>query len=272
MTLGVGMINMTMTPRDPVVYMTQIYHDWGPIKTDENGDATLPVMDVHEANPYIVVIYDHSVTNGLGLVSAAPLYVVNYTSNIGLSYADKNMATKQVLNPGDNLMVNVTMPNATNQKYLFAAFAVPASDYKGVMDVNSTGMISDMNLTIDAFTVNITGNYNDTIRNASTNVTWAKQYIDKNFNNTNMSAVVGTSVGKTLEMPVVINDDAMPGKYILITAVINTENFKVISLEQTSFNVQAPAEFPWCIILVLVILLLVIVVMIVYWYYRRKQV
>jgi methanogen extracellular protein (TIGR04279 family) len=271
MTLGVGMINMTMTPRDPVVYMTQIYHDWGPIKTDENGDATLPVMDVHEANPYIVVVYDHSVSNGLGLVSAIPLYVVNYTSTIGLSYTDKNMAPKQVLNPGDNLMVNVTMPNATNQKYLFAAFAVPASDYKGVMDVNSTGMISDMNLTIDALTIHFKGNYNETIKNASRNLTYAQELVS-GWSGSNLSASVGTSVGKSMEMPLKIKENGMTGQYILVTAAVEPESMTVVSFGQTTFNVVAPEQsicIPWYLILLIIIILILVIVA--YWYYRRKK-
>jgi methanogen extracellular protein (TIGR04279 family) len=270
MTLGVGIINMTMTPYDPVVYMNVIYHDYGPIKTDANGDATLPVMEINKSDPYIVVIYDRSIQNGLGLVSAAPLYVVNYTSNIGMTYADKNMNPKQVLNPGDNLMVNITMPNATNQKYLFATFAVPVSDYNGKMDVNSTGMIHEMNLTIDALSIHFKGNYNDTIKNASRNLSYAQELVSS-WNNSNLSASVGTSVGKSMELPVKIKDNAMTGQYMLITAAVDPESLTIVSFGQTTFNVTAPEAFciPWYLILLIVILFILIIIA--YWYYRRNK-
>jgi methanogen extracellular protein (TIGR04279 family) len=272
MTLGVGMINMTMTPRDPVAYREYIFHDYGIIKTDANGDATLPTMEITNPDLYLVVIFDRNVSNGLGLVAVAPLYVVNYTSNVGLSFVDKNMATKHELNPGDNLMVNVTMPNATEQKYLFAAFAMPASDYKGKIDVNSTGMISDMNLTIDAFTIHFYGNYNDTIKNATTNLTWAQQLI-AGWSGSNLSAAVGSNTaGKSLEMPVKIKDDAMTGQYILVTAAIHPATMKVVTLSQTTFNVVAPQPpicIPWYLILLIFLLILAAIVL--YWYYQRRQ-
>jgi methanogen extracellular protein (TIGR04279 family) len=272
MTLGVGMINMTMTPRDPVAYREYIFHDYGNIKTDANGDATLPAMEIINPDFYMVVVFDRSVPHGLGLVSVAPLYVVNYTSDIGMSYADSNMAAKQALNPGDNLMVKVTMPNAQEKEYLYAAFAVPESDYNGKIDVNSTGMISDMNLTVDAFTAHFSGNYNDTIKNASTNASWAKQYVDKNFRNTNMSVAVGSSVGKSLEMPVKINNSAMTGKYMLITAVVDPATLKVVSVGQTTFDVVAPQVemcASWWLILLLVIIILLVVA--IYWLFIRKK-
>jgi hypothetical protein len=271
MTLGVGMINMTMTPKDPVAYREYIFHDFGTIKTDANGDAALPAMEIINPDLYLVVVFDRNVSNGLGLVSVAPLYVVNYTTNIGVSYTDKNMAPKQALNPGDNLMVNVTMPTAKDQKYLFATFAMPASDYKGKIDINSTGMISDMNLTVDAFTIHFVGNYNDTIKNASRNLTFAQELVS-GWSGSNLSASVGQSVGKGLEMPVKIKDDGMTGQYILLTAVVEPETMKIVSLGQTTFNVVAqepPICIPWY--LILLILILLILAVIVYWYYKRKK-
>jgi methanogen extracellular protein (TIGR04279 family) len=210
------------------------------------------------------------VPNGLGLVSVAPLYVVNYTSTVGLTYADKNMAAKQELNPGDNLMVNVSMPTAKGQKYLFAAFAMPVSDYNGKIDINSTGMISDMNLTVDAFTIHFNGNYNDTLRDVSRNMTYAQDLVSS-WKGSNLSASVGSSVGKSLEMPVKIKDDGMTGQYVLITAVIDPESMKFVSVSQTTFNVVSPSGIciPWY--LIVLILLILVLIVVAYWYYSRKK-
>jgi methanogen extracellular protein (TIGR04279 family) len=181
------------------------------------------------------------------------------------------MAPKQELNPGDNLMVNVAMPNASDRKYLFSAFAMPVSDYNGSIDVNSSGIVSDMNLTIDAFTIHFYGNYNDTLKNMSHNLTYAQELVSS-WSGSNLSASVGNSIGKSLEMPVKIKDDGMTGQYVLITAVIEPESMKFVSISQTTFNVvpvQPPVCFPWYLILLL--LLLILIIALAYWYYRRKQ-
>jgi methanogen extracellular protein (TIGR04279 family) len=187
-----------------------------------------------------------------------------------MSYVDKNMNSKQVLNPGDNLMVNITMPNATNQKYLLAAFAVPVSDYNGKMDVNSTGMIHEMNLTIDALTIHFNGSYNDTIKNASRNLSYAQELVS-GWKDSNLSASVGNSVGKSMELPLKIKDTGMTGQYMLITAVVDPESLNVVSFGQTTFNVTAPEAFciPWYLILLIIVLLILIIIA--YWYYRRNK-
>jgi hypothetical protein len=88
-----------------------------------------------------------------------------------------------------------------------------------------------------------------------------------------MSVAVGSGAGKSLEMPVKINNNAMTGKYILVTAVVNPENFKVVSLGQTTFNVvaapQAEMCASWWIILLLIIIILLVVA--IYWLFIRKK-
>jgi methanogen extracellular protein (TIGR04279 family) len=221
----------------------------------------------------MLVVYDESVPNGVGLVAVAPFYVVDYTPAITFTAADQNMAAKSVINPGDNVLVKTTLTNAPDKGYFFATFAVPESDYKGKVDVNSTGILSDMNLTVDAFTVHFSGNYNDTLMNASTNLTWAQQYVLNNFKNSNLSAAVGSSQGKSLEMPVKLNSNAMTGKYILVTAAIDRATHKVVALGQTTFDVvavqQADIWSYWWLILLLIIVILIIVA--VYWLFIRKK-
>jgi methanogen extracellular protein (TIGR04279 family) len=221
----------------------------------------------------MLVVYDESVPNGIGLVAVAPFYVVDYSPAITVTPADSKMAAKAAVNPGDNVLVKTTLTNAPDKAYFFAAFAIPESDYKGKVDVNSTGILSDMNLTVDAFTVHFSGNYNDTLKNASSNITWAQQYLLNNWQNSNLSAAVGSSQSKSLEMPVKINSNAMTGKYVLVTAAVDPVTLKLVSLGQTTFDVVAAPQSDicasWWLILLLIILILVVVA--IYWFFIRKK-
>jgi methanogen extracellular protein (TIGR04279 family) len=249
MDLQVGLINMSAANAlgIPLPLSKQtlidygIFADEGTIHTNATGGATLPTLNDLSPGTYILVVYDNSLQlpSGIGLVASVPVIVTQSQQTIDVFNTN---VMKNVINPGDTIGIDEELLNAPAKNYTYLAFAIPEEDYYGNISINAINNTENgISVSLNAFSINFSGNAFDLISEAKNNSTAGIQQLEKEWSSKDFYPAIDPSTtpgtGDTLQME--LNSSAPTGQYVLITAVVDPDTLSLVSVNSTSFIVSS---------------------------------
>src|SRR5271157_5837222 len=249
MDLQVGLINLSRASEislegslnKQMLIDDGIFKNIGTVHTDANGDVALPGLPSNlPPGTYVLVVYDNSLTlpSGIGLIASAPVIVTQSAMTVDLFNAED--ISKTVYNPGDTLGIDETLVSAPSKQYFYTAFTIPEQYYYGNLSINAVNAsIKGINMSLDAFGVNFTGNVYDTITKMAHNITWARQFANDTLASAQFKFANDTPITPGTEdiLSIPLGQNAPLGRYVLITAVFDTDTLSIVAVNSTTFDV-----------------------------------
>jgi methanogen extracellular protein (TIGR04279 family) len=233
-------IGSTQAIKDELAAMTiaefsGYLHDIGTFATNVSGDTSINLIKLPPGE-YVFIAYDDSIPGGMGIISAAPVIVVDYTLTL---------TTMNLTNPGEDIrqggtvLAHACVTSAADPgNYMYAVFAVPEADYSGTMGITFNEDEELLNVTLKAMSIDFTGNINEIYSKARSNLTWLKEFAEDTFKGTNVSFSEYSGTSHEADISLKLPENAMVGKYIIVAAVYDKDLQRLIALKSSTFEVK----------------------------------